>query len=257
MSVYLIRVVICLTGLCFVSCQTDSGPQQLSYEVVAEYPHDSEAFTQGLVIHEGKLFESTGLRGQSTLREVDLDSGQVLRQVRLPDRFFGEGLTVMDNRLIQLTWQAGVGIVYDLETFQVVQRFDYSGEGWGLTHDGSHLIMSDGSSSLRFLDLETFEVVRTLQVSMDGKPLRDLNELEFVEGSIVANVLFSDRIVWINPSGGNVTRFLDLFDLMPRRPVDQQAVLNGVALDPATGDLLVTGKLWPKLFRLKVTAPGS
>ncbi len=252
MSQYFFALVTGLTLLCLVSCRLESEPKALSYQVLVEYPHDPGAWVQGLVFADGKLYQSTGLRGRSTLREIDLESGAIVRKVNLSDQLFGEGLTELDGRLYQLTWQAGVGLIYDMTTFEVLEQFQYHGEGWGLTHDGQHLIMSDGSSQLRFLDPGTFQVARTLQVTMDGKPLRNLNELEFIDDLIVANVWYTDKIVWIDPSSGEVLQYLNLFDLMPRRPVAEGAVLNGIAHDPDTGHLLVTGKFWPKIFRLKV-----
>jgi len=235
MSTGLIRVLLFFGVGCLSGCAGNSEPRELGYEVVAAFPHDPGAWTQGLVMEDGRLYESTGLRGQSTLREVKMETGVVLRQVSLPSQYFGEGLTAMGSRLFQLTWQAGVGIIYDANTLRAVGRFDYFGEGWGLTHDGTHLIMSDGSSRLRFLDPETFQVVETVQVSWAGKPFKDLNELEFIGGAVVANVWYSDRIVWIDPETGVITHFLDGSRLLPERPPDDGAVLNGIAHDPETG----------------------
>jgi glutamine cyclotransferase len=225
-----------------------------SYKVLRYFPHNAEAFTQGLVFDEGVLYESTGGEGKSNLRRVDLENGTVLDSLPLPDKDFGEGLTVWKDRLIQLTWRSNVGYVYDKRDLRKIREFHYEGEGWGLTHDGRYLIMSGGSSTLRFLDPETFEVARTLLVRDHGRPVSDLNELEYVKGEVYANVWQSDRIARISPKTGEVLGWIDLKGLLENAPPkpSQPNVLNGIAWDAGRGRLFVTGKLWPWLFQIEV-----
>jgi glutaminyl-peptide cyclotransferase len=220
------------------------------YEVVRTYPHDPEAFTQGLIFRDGKLLESTGQEGESTLRSVDLYSGQVIKKVDIASPYFAEGMTVMNGKIYQLTWQHQLGFIYDYQTFEKVGQFKYQGEGWGLTNDGTSLILSDGSSRIRFIDPNSFLVTRTINVTDEGRSIRDLNELEFINGEIYANIWHDQRIVTINPQTGVVTAWIDFSGLL--RTPDPEAVLNGIAVDEATGRLFVTGKLWPKLFEVKI-----
>jgi glutaminyl-peptide cyclotransferase len=224
------------------------------YRVVAEYPHDPGAFTQGLVFIDGVLYEGTGLNGASTLRRVDLESGEVRDGVALPRRFFGEGIAVLGDRVYQLTWQNGVAIVFDRETLEVVDTFRYETEGWGLTTDGTRLIMSDGSDTLFFRDLATFEVLGTVAVRDGEVPVPRLNELEYVDGEVWANVWQTDLIARIDPANGEVLGWIDLSGLLAEadRPESPDAVLNGIAYDEASGRLFVTGKLWPKLFEIEI-----
>jgi glutamine cyclotransferase len=223
------------------------------YTMVNTYPHDPQAFTQGLIFLGGFLYESTGLQGRSSLRKVELESGRIVKQDHLPAHLFGEGLTHWKDRLVQLTWRSGLGLVYERETFRLIKKFNYPSEGWGLTQDGRHLIMSDGSARLYFLDPDSFREIKRLEVHEDGQPIQNLNELEFINGEIYANVFMTDRIARISPKSGRVTGWIDLKGLLPpkesNRPVD---VLNGIAYDAETGRLFVTGKLWPKLFEIKV-----
>lgn len=232
-------------------------PPPISYRVVETWPHDPGAFTQGLLLHDGRLYESTGLHGRSTLREVEMATGRVMRSVSLPVDEFGEGLALAGDRLVQLTWQSGVAHVWDLKSFTRVAEWSYDGEGWGLTFDGRELVQSDGSARLTFRDPRSFASVRTLDVRRAGAPQFYLNELEWIDGAIWANVWQSDEIVRIDPAGGEVTGVLDLAGLLPdaeRRGAD---VLNGIAWDGATRRLLVTGKQWPKLFALELVEPAS
>lgn len=225
-----------------------------TYQVVNAFPHDPTAFTQGLVYLDGVFYEGTGLRGQSTLRIVDPPTGQVLQQVALPEPYFGEGIAILGDRLYQLTWQEGTGFIYDRRTLALVGTWSYPGEGWGLTTDGHRLIMSDGTHQLRFLDPATLqEVGRLAVVDADGQPVVRLNELEYIEGEVWANVWQTDLIARIDPASGRVTGWVDLSGLLPpeerTQPVD---VLNGIAYDAATGRLFVTGKWWPKLYQIEV-----
>jgi glutamine cyclotransferase len=218
-----------------------------------EYPHDPAAFTQGLLYRDGYLYESTGLTGRSTLRKVDLDTGRVLQEFKVPNRLFAEGLTDWRHHLVQLTWQAHTGFVYDLATFAKLREFSYPTEGWGLTHDDSHLIMSDGSSNLRYLDPTTFETVRTLRVTASNGPLKNLNELEYIRGEIYANIWETDLIARISPDTGKVLDFIDLSGLLPDRDRTAETnVLNGIAYDSQNNRIFVTGKFWPKLFEIQV-----
>ncbi|MEW6749968.1 MAG: glutaminyl-peptide cyclotransferase [Candidatus Latescibacterota bacterium] len=231
-----------------------SGPPPVyGYRVVRTYPHDPRAFTQGLVYAEGYLYEGTGLYGYSSLRRVDLESGAVLEQRLLDPELFGEGLTLFGDRLIQLTWRSGLGLVYDRRTLAPVDRFEYPTEGWGLTHDGQRLVMSDGTARLYFLDPRTYAETGQLAVHDQGVPVTQLNELEWVEGEIYANIWQTDRIARISPGSGAVAGWIDLGGLLRpedrRQPVD---VLNGIAYDPLTRRLFVTGKLWPLLFQIEL-----
>ncbi len=229
-----------------------SAPTQV-YSLVRSYPHAPDAYCQGLAYRDGFLYEGTGNYGASTLRKVELETGKVVQQHKLDDRLFGEGIAIWEDQIIQLTWKSRQAIVYDLHTFQEQQRFSYRGEGWGLTHDGQSLIMSDGTSTLRFLDPKTFEIQRLLVVRDGNRRVNNLNELEFVEGEIYANVWYDDRIARISPSTGTVLGWLDLSRLYPRsqRP-HRDAVLNGIAYDRQQRRLFVTGKDWPRLYELRL-----
>jgi glutamine cyclotransferase len=223
------------------------------YTVVRSYPHDPSAFTQGLEFVDGVLYEGTGLNGRSSIRRVNLDTGNVLKQHNIGSQYFGEGITVFKSDLFELTWQSGIAFVYDRTTFAPKKSFKYTGEGWGLTHDGTNLIMSDGSEFLRFLDPDTFAERRRLRVTGPGQPVKNLNELEYVKGEIFANVWMTDYIARIDPSTGRVNAYIDLRGLLPATGLSGDAVLNGVAYDAATDRLFVTGKLWPRLFEIRLT----
>jgi glutamine cyclotransferase len=243
------RVLVCVVW----AVDRDVAPTVYGYDVINAYPHDAHAYCQGLAFADGNLYEGTGQYGQSSLRRVELETGEVLQYVMLDRRCFGEGITAWRDRIIQLTWKGQFGIVYDRTSFAVRKRFRYAGQGWGLTHDGRHLIMSDGSSTLRFLDPETFRVVRRIDVRSQGRRVRDLNELEYVKGQILANIWYKDYIARIAPRTGEVTGWIDLRDLLPhgQRP-GREAVLNGIAYDAEKDRLFVTGKNWPKLFEIRM-----
>lgn len=224
------------------------------YRIVNTFPHDKNAFTQGLEFHNGYLYESTGLNGQSSLRKVELRTGRVLQIHRLPDEYFAEGITIFGDRIYQLTWQNGVCFVYNLNNFRQETQFRYYGEGWGLTNDGKHLIMSDGSETITFRDPETFVEVRKITVRAQGKPVRSLNELEYIEGEIWANIWHSDMIARIDPQSGVVKAWVDMEGLpVPNRGLED--VLNGIAYDRQTKRIFVTGKNWSKLFEIELIAP--
>jgi glutamine cyclotransferase len=223
-----------------------------TYRVVRTYPHDPKAFTQGLVYAEGYLYEGTGLEGQSSLRKVELRTGRVLQIKKLAPELFGEGITLYQGKIYQLTWRNGICFVYERDSFRNMMEFSYAGEGWGLTHDGKHLIMSDGSDTLTFRDPDTFAVVKRLQVKAGGAPVRNLNELEYVEGEIYANVWQTDLIARISPRTGEVVGWIDLSGLLSEREARDADVLNGIAYDPKEKRLFVTGKLWPKLFEIEI-----
>ena len=229
-----------------------------SYRIIHVYPHDPEAFTQGLLYFDGHLYESTGRNGQSSLRMVDLTTGRVLQKYDLPAEYFGEGLTDWGNDLIQLTWTTEKAFVYDRFSFSMRRTMRYNGEGWGLTHDEKSLILSDGSSVLRFLDPQSFREVRTLSVTSGDGPVKNLNELEYVRGEIYANIWETDRIARISPRTGKVIAWIDLTGLIDkRRLTDPDAVLNGIAYDAKTDRLFVTGKLWPNLFEIGIVGRAS
>ena len=226
-------------------------PKRFSYEVVNTFPHDSKAFCQGLVCRGKWLFESTGQYGQSSLRRVELTTGRVEQKLALNRRLFAEGLTLFDGKLYQLTWRAKTGFIYDADTLKRVGKFKYEGEGWGLTHDGSHLILSDGTDRLRFLDPDSFRVTKTLRVKEGSKAIGWLNELEYINGKILANVWYSNQIAIIGPESGQVVGWIDLRGLS-RHPLGRESVLNGIAYDEESGRLFVTGKNWPELYEIKI-----
>jgi glutamine cyclotransferase len=224
-----------------------------TYQIVNTYPHDRNAYTQGLIFEEGILYEGTGRWGRSTLRKVELGTGNVLQLYSLPDQFFGEGVTVFGDKIFQLTWKSHLGFVYDKESFELLQEFEYPTEGWGITHDGERLIMSDGTSTLHFLEPETLEEIGQIDVHDNDGPVIRLNELEYIRGEIYANVWQTDRIARIDPGTGQVTGWIELAGLLSpedrSQPVD---VLNGIAYDAEHDRLFVTGKLWPKLFEIEL-----
>ena len=223
------------------------------YRVVHAFPHDPEAFTQGLVYRNGLFYEGTGLNGRSTIRKVRIENGEVLQIQKLDAQYFGEGIAVFGDTLFQLTWTSGIGFLYDLASFQRKGTFTYAGEGWGLAHDGTRLIMSDGSATLRFLDPATRKLVSRLTVRDAGKPVASLNELEYVKGEIFANVWQTERLARISPKTGAVTGWIDLKGLLtPREQAQGVDVMNGIAYDSAGDRLFVTGKLWPKVFEIRI-----
>jgi len=247
-------ILIGTTGCASISENLNAEHVFYDFEIVNTYPHDPEAFTQGLLFLDGFLYESTGLRGRSSVRKVELETGKIIKIHELDPEYFGEGLTVMDDRLIQLTLDAGVGFVYDIQTFEKKYTFQYDGRGWGLTNDGERLIMSDGSAYLRFFDPETYRETGRLEVTEHGEPVENLNELQMVSGKIYANVLLTNHIAIINPGTGQIKGRIDLGKLLPiaRNAGSPINVLNGIAYDSTNDRLFVTGKLWPKLFEIRI-----
>ncbi|MEI7634816.1 MAG: glutaminyl-peptide cyclotransferase [bacterium] len=223
----------------------------MTVQVIGKHPHDRQAFTQGLVIQDGAMFESTGLYGRSTVRQVDPNTGGVINQVSLQPDLFGEGLAATGNRLVQLTWREGTAIVYDIATLRETARHHYKGEGWGLCHDGKRFIMSDGSAVLQFRDTQTFDVTGTLTATLRGTPLSGLNELEYAGNCLYANIWGDDRIVRIDPLSGAVTAEIDASGLLQPNERTQADVLNGIACDPSRGTFFITGKLWPAIFEVR------
>jgi glutamine cyclotransferase len=260
LAAFLMAALICLFPgpVCSEAGPPSAGSKQVAlpvygYRVVNVYPHDRQAYTQGLIWCNGFLYEGTGLNGASSLRKVRLETGRVVERHSLDRQYFGEGITEWGGRLLQLTWKSNLGFIYDRSKLKVRGTFRYPGEGWGLTHDRERLIMSDGTATLRLLDPKTLRETGRLNVQSGGAPLADLNELEFVRGEIFANVYQTDRIARISPQTGAVTGWIDLSGLLPetdrRVPVD---VLNGIAYDAGGNRLFVTGKLWPKLFEIEL-----
>ena len=239
--------------LLFLFSRKPDTASRWTYKVVNTFAHDTKAFTQGLVFENGFLYEGTGLYGQSKLRKVELETGNILREHKLPDEFFGEGITIFGDRIIQLTLKSRTGFVYNKETFELLREFSYPTEGWGLTHDGGYLIMSDGTPMLYFLDPETFVQNRKIMVLDQDSPLWGLNELEYIDGQIYANVWPTERIVRIEPETGEVIDWIDAEGILaPEDHSDPVDVLNGIAYDPAGRRLFVTGKFYPKLYEIKL-----
>ena len=237
------------TAFFLFSVDSDNVPV-ISVDPIKKYPHDKKAFTQGFEFHKGTFFEGTGLRGASNLREVDIFTGTVLRSRQLPPEFFGEGISIINGKIYQLTWKSGKAFQYDLETFELIREFGINGEGWGLTNDGNNLIMSNGTDKIVFLDPRSFKDVRTLSATKNGKPQNLLNELEFIKGDIWANVWKTDDILRINSKTGQVKSVLDLSNISERKHVDD--VANGIAWDKENDIVYVTGKLWSNVYKLNL-----
>ena len=247
------RVLLILSLLLAVTACHAAIPVD-GYKIVRTYPHDTSAYTEGLFYKDGFLYESTGEKGASSVRKVQLETGKVLQQHDVPAQYFGEGIIDWKDQLIQLTWQSETGFVYGLDDFKLRHTFSYPGEGWALTRDSTHIYMSDGSSVLRILDPDTLTAVGSIMVTADGVPVTNLNELEWVDGQIYANVWLTNRIARINPATGHVVGWIDLTGLfdVSTLPVPANDVLNGIAWDAQHKRLFVTGKHWPKLFEIKL-----
>ena len=251
-------VLIALVSL-LAACapQGHAATPVYGYQVVRTYPHDPNAFTEGLFLRDGFLYESTGLEGASSIRKIVLETGSVENERSISSQFFGEGIIDWKDRLIQLTWKNQLGFVYVIDDFETKGDFSYPGEGWALTRDDRRIIMSDGTSRLRFLDPETLKETGGITVTDEGRPVDQLNELEWVKGEILANVWQTDRIARIDPATGKVTGWIDLAGLLPVADRARADVLNGIAYDAKADRLIVTGKLWPRLYEIRLTAPKS
>jgi glutaminyl-peptide cyclotransferase len=248
-----LTVIVAMTTPTSTQRASRSRAPVAGYRVVHVFPHDSQAFTQGLVYLDGVFYEGTGLNGRSTIRKVKIETGQVMQMQKLDSQYFGEGIAILNNTLFQLTWQSGIAFLYDRATFTRTGTFSYTGEGWGLTHDGRRLIMSDGTATLRFIDPASHKEISRLAVRDGGKPVLNLNELEYIKGEIFANVWETDRIARISPKTGEVTGWIDLKGLLtPGEQAQGTDVLNGIAYDAAGDRLFVTGKLWPKVFEIRL-----
>lgn len=233
----------------------DTKPREVMHynvEILEKHPHDPDAFTQGLVYHEGYLIEGTGLYGKSSLRQVNIETGEVHQELVLDEQFFGEGVTILGDRIYQLTWKEEMGFILSTN-YLLEETFTYDGEGWGLTHDGGRLIMSNGSSTISFHDPETYQITKTIDVLFDDSPVLNLNELEYIDGVIYANVWQTDQIVMVDPSDGSVLGWIDLASLRDQLdPAEKIDVLNGIAYNSENGSIYVTGKWWPNLFEVKL-----
>jgi glutamine cyclotransferase len=226
---------------------------RLSFTVISSYPHDHLSFTQGLEWHEGILYESTGLKNRSSLKKIDIQTGKVLKKVDIPYPYFAEGITIFKDKIYQLTWKSQKCFVYDKNTFDKIHEFSYDGQGWGLTHNTEHLIMNDGTERLLFLDPDTFKTIRFVEVHLKNKKIRNINELEYINGNVFANIYWTNAIARIDPSSGRVTGLMDITslynDLSPFSFID---VPNGITHDPETNEIYITGKYWPKVFKVKI-----
>jgi glutaminyl-peptide cyclotransferase len=250
------RILTLTCALWTLTCASTSLAAVPVYDVdvIHTYPHDPSAFTEGLFYLHGFLYESTGLEHHSSIRKVRIETGQVVQKIDIPAQYFGEGIVNWDGHIISLTWQSHVGFVFDLATLKLQRQFHYEGEGWALTQDGKQIIMSDGTSELRFLDPNTLQETRRIQVTLDGKPIHEVNELEWVKGEIYANVWQTNWILRIDPNTGHVAGLINLAGLLsPADQVQRQTdVLNGIAYDAKGDRLFVTGKNWPKLFEIRL-----
>jgi glutamine cyclotransferase len=237
----------------YAHAEEKSDTPVFSYKIVNTYPHNRASFTQGLVFDKGILYESTGLNGRSAVKIVDIKTGKSLKSHELPNKYFGEGITVVDNKIIQLTWRSKMGFLYNKETLKLIKKFSYQTQGWGITYDGKYLIMSDGSAMLYFMDPNTFKVIGTLEVYGDSGKVSALNELEYIDDEIYANIWGEEKIVRISPKTGRVTAWIDLSGLLSDKDRELRVdVLNGIAFNSENGNLYVTGKLWPKLFEIEL-----
>ena len=250
------RLLLCALGFSLLTCgmRSQAALPVYGYEIVHTYPHDDQAFTEGLFYLNGFLYESTGLEGRSSIRKERLETGEVLQKIAIPAQYFGEGIVNWKRHLVSLTWKSQVGFVYDLTTLKMQHRFSYQGEGWALTQDGKRLIMSDGTAELRFLNPDTLQETGRLRVTREGEPVRNLNELEWVKGQIYANVWLTNVVVIINPDSGAVTGIIDFSRLLgpAKQPGEHPGELNGIAYDARGDRLFVTGKSWPSLFEVRL-----
>jgi glutamine cyclotransferase len=255
-------LIMAMLGAIWCSCLNNVSPIKseptvpppipvYTYKIVNTFPHDRNAYTQGLALDNGILYEGTGGYGSSAIRKVDLESGRVLQEYKLPSKYFGEGITLYKNTIIQLTWNSNTGFVYDRKDLNLLREFSYPTEGWGITHDRDRIIMSDGTSNLYFLDPDNFNITGGIEVHDDNGPINMINELEYINGKIFANVWPTENIVIINPGDGSVTGWIDLSGLRDAGYYNNSTdVLNGIAYDAGRDRMIVTGKLWPLLFEV-------
>lgn len=267
MKKYLFPALFLLFAFLNLNCKKEAEPPKqippqnttppapvYSYEVVNTWHHEPDAFTQGLQYLNGELYESTGLNGRSSLRRVELTTGKVLQKIDIPNEYFAEGMTILGNKIYQLTYQTHIGFIYDLKTFKQLGTWQYEGEGWGLTNDGTYLIMSNGSNKINYIDPKSLTIVKTIEVYDEGFRVENLNELEYIKGEIYANIWQTDRVARIDPATGKVVAWVDLAGLlMPQERTEKVDVLNGIAYDEKGDRIFITGKLWPKLFEIKLT----
>jgi glutaminyl-peptide cyclotransferase len=252
--------ILLLVGVMVQSCtptreqKAEVDSLRINYSIRSMWPHDPEAFTQGLLIYNGELYESTGQFGTSWIGVVDINTGKATRKVELPNQYFGEGISILNNKVYHLTWQNKIGFVYTLKDFKKIKEWTYASEGWGLTHDNHNLIMSDGTDQIHFLDTASLAIVRTVRVTDESGPVMNLNELEYIEGYVFANVWQTNKIMKIDPATGKVVGRLDLTPLAndARKASPKVDVLNGIAWHPDTRSFLVTGKNWPNIYILKI-----
>lgn len=245
-------IMFLLVSLFFAMACSDAGVKEYELEVVAEYPHDTDAYTQGLFFHEGQMYESTGLHGKSTFRKVDPATGEALERLNFDKKYFVEGSVILNDNLYILTWESRVAFVYDAETLEYKSSWKYPREGWGITTDGKQLIASDGTANLYFMD-ENFAQKKKVLVTIEDRPVRFLNELEYIDGKIWANVYTADEIVIINPKDGKIEGVVDCRGLLPRNlHTSTTDVLNGIAYNPEDGKIYLTGKNWPKLYEVRL-----
>ena len=256
--VWTILALFLSAGLRITACAQTASPSAVGVyrvKVLAAYPHDPSAFTQGLIVHAGHLYEGTGLYGNSSIRRLDLETGKIERMTSLANAYFGEGITVLGNRLYQLTWREHIVIIYDVDTLKTIKTLKYDGDGWGLTSDGTHLILSDGSAFIRFLNPENLSEEKRITVHEGAQPVDRLNELEYIKNEIWANIWYKDKIARISPVDGKILGWIDLSDLYPRAERQGDDVLNGIAFDSESDRLFVTGKNWPWLYKIEVVRP--
>lgn len=251
------RLLLFLLAFCTSPLsQAQEDVARYGYTILNTYPHNMNSFTQGLVYHEGYLYEGTGKHGQSSLSKIDLESGEVLMSKSMSKRYFGEGIEIVGDKIYQLTWQSHLVFVYDKESFESIESHYNATQGWGLAYDGSHLILSDGTATLQFMDPKTFTQVRKIEVNLEGNAISQLNELEYINGEIWANVWQTDFILRIDPVSGEVNSIVDLTGLSEQTQLGSyEAVLNGIAWDAESGRLFVTGKHWANLFEIELIAP--
>jgi glutamine cyclotransferase len=248
---YLIIIIFLILFTSKIYIVNSEKINSLDYEILAEYKHDPKAFTQGLEIYNNYLYEGTGLYGRSSLRKVEIQSGKVLKKINLDKKYFGEGITVLDNKIYQISWKENTAFVYDIN-FNLINQFQYEGEGWGLANNGKNLIMSNGSQFIFFRNPKTFEIIKKIKVNINDKIVQNINELEYYNGYIYANVWQTDYIIKINSENGNVNAYLNLENILQKDYKKETDVLNGIAYDHENKNFLITGKLWPKIFRIKI-----